>query len=107
MFPLTVNDIILTMTACLFIMGIISIGAGLFILVTKVFNGDLKTIANETAKMAQKGISDDMSGLVGNASVLIDALNQMVKTASGVALFMIIIGFVQIIAAYYLVQQIF
>jgi len=106
MFPITVNDIILTMAACLFLMGLVSIGIGLFILITKVFSGDLKTIANQTAKLAQKGISDDMSGLVGNASVLIDALNQMVKTASGVALFMIIIGFLQILAAYYLVLQI-
>lgn len=106
MFPITVNDIILTMAACLFLMGLISIGIGLFILITKVFSGDLKTIANQTAKLAQKGISDDMSGLVGNASVLIEALNQMVKTASGVALFMIIIGFVQMVAAYYLVLQI-
>jgi len=106
MFPITVNDIILTMAACLFLMGIVSVGIGLFILISKVFNGDLKIIANQTAKMAQKGISEDMSGLVGNASVLIDALNQMVKTASGVAIFLIIIGFLQIIAAYYLVLQI-
>jgi len=106
MFPITVNDIILTMAACLFIMGLIGIGVGLFILVTKVFGGDLKIIANQTEKIAEKGIAEDMAGLVGNASVLIDALQQMVKTASGVAIFMIIIGFAQILAAYFLVVQI-
>ena len=67
---------------------------------------ELQTIADQTSKLAQKGITDDVAGLVGNARTLIEALNQMVKTTAGVGIFLVIIGFVLLAAAYGLVLQI-
>ena len=106
MFPFTVIDIILGMAACLFVMGIICIGAGVFLLVSKVLGDEIKLIAQQTSQLAQKGIAEDVSGLVGNASSLIDALNQLARTASGVGIFLVLMGFVQVIAAYLVVAQI-
>jgi hypothetical protein len=103
---MAISDLIVTMVICLFVMGVISIGAGVYILLSKVVGEDIRTIATQTAKLAEKGLAEDMAGLVGNASSLVDALNQLVKTTSGVGAFMIIIGFVFIGAAYYLIVQI-
>ncbi len=103
---MVISDLIVTMVICLFVMGVISIGAGVYILISKVVGEDLRTLATETAKLAQKGLADEMSGLVGNASSLVDALNQLVRTTSGVGVFMILTGFVFIGAAYYLIVQI-
>jgi hypothetical protein len=100
MFLITAHDMLLTLSIGLFAMGTISFVAGVFILVTKVMNKDIQTIAKQTAKLAQKGITEDISGIVGNASALVDALNQMVKTATGIAAFLIIIGIMMILAAY-------
>lgn len=106
MVPLTVNDLITIIAACLFLLGIIAIGAGILVLVSRVMGEDLKQISNQTALLVKKGIAEDVTGLVGNASSLIDSLNQLVKTASGIGIFLVICGFVLIISAYYLLLKI-
>ena len=106
MFPFTAEEIILGMAACLFVMGVICIGSGVFLLVSKVLGEEIKLIAQQTSQLAQKGIAEDISGLVGNASSLIDALNQLVRTASGVGIFLVLIGLVQVVTAYLIAVQI-
>jgi hypothetical protein len=106
MFSMTVNDFLLTMATVLLIAGVILIGVGVFILIRKLTGKELQTIADQTTKLAQKGLSDDISGLVGNARSLIEALNDMVKTTTGIGLLIIIFGFALIGAAYALVSKI-
>lgn len=106
MFPLTIDDLLLTISAVLFLLGIVSIGTGVVILVTKVMGGDIKLITAQASSLAQKGIAEDVTGLVGNASKLIDSLNDLVRTASGVGIFLVVIGFVLMMTAYYLLIQI-
>ncbi len=74
-----ISNLITLMAGTLFVLGTISMCFGLFTLVTKVIWGDLKTIAQQTAQIAQKGITDEIAGLVGNASNLIAALNKLVR----------------------------
>jgi len=106
MFPISIHEFILTMAACLFLMGMICSLTGVFILVSKSYSKDLKVIAQQTSKLAQKGIADDVSGLVGNASTLVGALSDLVKTISGVGVFLVLVGFLFVGAAYFLVTQI-
>ena len=51
--------------------GSISFFTGLFVLITRVLGGGINKIAKETQKIVQKGIAEEVAGLVGNASVLI------------------------------------
>lgn len=106
MFSMTVNDFLLTMAIALLVCGIGILGIGVFTLIGKLMGKDLTTIAEQTAKLAQKGITDDVAGLVGNARTLIEALNQMVKTTAGVGIFLVILGFSLLGTAYALVLQI-
>ncbi len=106
MFSMTVNDFLLSMAIVLVVSGIVILGIGVFTLIKKLIGKELQTIADQTSKLAQKGITDDVAGLVGNARTLIEALNQMVKTTAGVGIFLVIIGFVLLAAAYGLVLQI-
>ena len=106
MFSMTVNDFHLTLATVLVVCGVIILGIGVFTLIKKLMGKELQTIADQTSKLAQKGITDDVAGLVGNARTLIEALNQMVKTTAGVGIFLVIIGFILLAAAYGLVLQI-
>jgi hypothetical protein len=106
MFSMTVNDFLLSLATVLVICGVIILGIGVFTLIKKLMGKELQTIADQTTKLAQKGITDDVAGLVGNARTLIEALNQMVKTTAGVGIFLVIIGFILLAAAYGLVLQI-
>ncbi|NMB54369.1 MAG: hypothetical protein GYA15_06670 [Leptolinea sp.] len=92
----SVNDIFLAMAVFLFIIGIFSIASGIFVLVAKIAGGDLRTIARQTTALAQKGLTEEISGLVGNATALIVAINDLVKTASGIGVFLIMVGIVAI-----------
>ncbi|MEA4907011.1 MAG: hypothetical protein GYA17_11320 [Chloroflexi bacterium] len=105
MFPTSFHDLIMTMSTGLFIMGVISVGIGLYILVARVLTGDLQAIAKQMGRLGQKGITDDIAGLVGNASSLVDTLNQLLKTTSGIGTFVIMIGLVLLLGAYYLLLQ--
>ena len=105
MFPITIDSLTYIMAACLFIMGVLSLAAGITILVSKVMSGNLTEIAKQTARLAQKGIAEEVAGLIGNASALLDSVNQMVRTASGVGIFLVLVGFPLVGGAYYLLLQ--
>jgi hypothetical protein len=107
MVSMTMNDVMLTMTICVFFVGIVSLGAGVFILVSRVLNDDLRVLAEETTQLAKKGISDEISGLVGNASILLDSLNELIQTTRGIGLTLILLGTGLVVVAYFLLQRIY
>ena len=106
MFSMTVNDFLLTMACALLLCGVVILGIGVYTLIGKLMGKELRTIADQTAKIAQKGITDEISGLVGNARSLIEVLNETVKTTAGAGTFLVILGFLLMAAAYVLVLQI-
>lgn len=106
MFSMTVSDFLLSMSAALLVVGIIIMGVGVYVLVSKMMGNEIRTIANQTTKLAQKGIAEDVSGLVGNARTLIEVLNDMVKTNAGIGIFLILLSIALMGAAYMLVTQI-
>lgn len=97
------NQLQLILVLSLLGMGGLSLAGGIFVLIKKTFSKEVEVIANQMAKLAQKGIADDVSGLVGNASSLIDSLNQLTKTASGIGIFLVLIGCGLITAAGFLI----
>jgi TRAP-type uncharacterized transport system fused permease subunit len=105
MFQLNLQDTLSVIVAAMAVMGVIALATGIFILFRKVMGDELKVIASQTTRLAQKGIAEEITGLVGNASALLDALNQLVKTTTGVGVFLTLIGFILLVVAYYLGLQ--
>lgn len=101
----SITQFLMVMVSILVILGVVCIGGGVFILISKSFNKDIRVIADETVRLGEKGITDDLSGLVGNASALLDSLNQMVRTASGIGIFLMITGFILFVGAAYILFQ--
>jgi len=92
MLDLDFNLILFFMDGLLFILGTLMVLFGLVILAKRAFGDEVKALAASTSKLAQKGITDDIAGLVGNASALMNALQEMIKTARGVGVFLILTG---------------
>ncbi|MBI4927832.1 MAG: hypothetical protein HY835_08700 [Anaerolineae bacterium] len=105
MISLGVDQFILAMAAVMMILGVISMAAGILVLVFRVSSKDVQKLADQTVRLAQKGIAEEVSGLVGNASALLDALNQLVRTTTGVGVFLVIVGFFLFAGSFYLIQQ--
>jgi len=106
MFEMSIPDLLLSMSIALFGIGAIAVAVGVFVLASRVLNEDIKVIARQTSRLAQKGIADDVAGLVGNASALIESLNRLVQTTSGIGIFLTIAGFILVAAAYFLLKQV-
>jgi len=51
-------------------------------------------------------MTDDVAGLVGNASVLIDSLNSFVKTSAGLGMFLVLTGILLVACSFGIVMQI-
>lgn len=99
MATLSPNEILTLMAVILFILGIACTITGIIILTIRVSGGDLRTLAMQTTRLAQKGMADDIAGLVGNASNLLAALNDMVRTTAGIGVFITVIGIILMISA--------
>jgi len=89
---LTPFSFVLFIVAFMFFIGATTFIAGIFILLRKAASNDIKDLVVQTKRIAQKGITDDIAGLVGNATSLIDAMNQLVVTTRGIGIMLVISG---------------
>jgi len=106
MYAITQSDTLLLMAAALFFLGTCALTMGVFVLVTRTASRDIKNISMQTAKMVQKGVAEDIAGLVGNASALIDGVQQLVRTAAGIGIFLTVLGLGMMAGAYWIVLQV-
>lgn len=106
MIDFNIFDIKLYMVIGLFILGVVTLIVGILLLITRSASKDVRTLANQTARLARKGIAEDVAGLVGNASTLLSATNELVRTSAGIGVFLAILGFLLMIAATWLVLRI-
>jgi len=101
-----VFDITLLMVVGLFILGVITLLIGILLLITRSAGKEVRTLATQTAQLAKKGIAEDVAGLVGNASTLLSATNELVRTSAGIGVFLAVLGFLLMAGATWLVLQI-
>lgn len=98
----TAFDFQITMATVLFLIGLISIAISIFILTRQAVGRDIQTIATQTTKLAEKGITDNIAGLVGNASSLINALHDLSKSNTGIGIFLVFLGIALLTTAYFI-----
>lgn len=86
------NDILLLMAIILFLLGVAVTISGVVLLLTRATGKDIRSLAAQTAHLVQKGVAEEVAGLVGNASNLLEAVNQLTRTTAGVGVFLTIMG---------------
>lgn len=92
----------ITMATVLFLLGLIVMVISIFILTRQAIGRDVQTIAAQTSKLAEKGITENIAGLVGNASALINALHDLSKTNTGIGVFLVFLGIALMTTAYFI-----
>jgi hypothetical protein len=86
------EELLLIIVSIIFVLGLFTFGAGVFVLLARALGSETRTIAKQTSRLAQKGITDDIAGLVGNVSALVEATNQLIRTAAGIGIFLTVLG---------------
>ncbi len=92
---MTVFDIARVLSAMasgLFLIGLITVAIGVAILVIRSIGRETRAISKTFVQLTQKGIADDLSGLVDNASSLMAATTDLIQTSKGIGVFLIISG---------------
>lgn len=100
------NQILLGMAIALFLLGAAITISGVVLLLTRATGKDIKTLAAQTAHLVQKGVAEEVAGLVGNASGLLEAVNQLTRTTAGVGVFLTMMGLLLMGSACWLVLRI-
>lgn len=98
-------NILLLIIFTLFTLGSLSILAGMIILVNRAYSSELKALAVQTSRLVQKGIAEDIAGLVGQASTLLNAINDLIRSTAGLGFTLILVGFVLISTAAFIAYQ--
>lgn len=88
----------------LFGLGIICMILSIVILAKQAIGRNIQTIANQTTKLAEKGIVEGVSGLVGNASLLIGSLNDLARSNTGIGIFLVFLSLVLMAVGYYILK---
>lgn len=99
---LSTFDFQMTMATVMFLLGLIVLAISIFILTRQAIGRDIQTIANQTTKLAEKGITENIAGLVGNASALINALHDLSKSNTGIGVFLVFLGLALVTTAYFI-----
>ncbi len=92
---MTIYDIARVLSAMasgLFLIGLITFATGVAVLIIRSIGQDTRTISKSIAQITEKGIADDVSGLVGNASALMTATTNLIQTTKGIGVFLVISG---------------
>jgi hypothetical protein len=93
------QEIQVKMAMGLFLIGVLTFWIGVFLLVFKAAGKDMRALATQTTRLVQKGLAEDIAGLVGNASILLNAVNEMTRTTTGIGIFLTTIGLALMAAA--------
>src|SRR5690348_11891243 len=80
---MTPTNLRLEMGLAFFPLGLASIIAGLVILVAGPYRQEAKILAEQSAKIGQKGLTGDISLVTQSATALVDAVNNLIRTSSG------------------------
>ncbi|MGB9639600.1 MAG: hypothetical protein ACPL4H_01730 [Anaerolineales bacterium] len=98
---ITPQMLVLVIIITFIVLGSISIIAGIIILITRTTSKEIKAITAQTNRLIQKGIAEEIAGLVGQASTLLNSLNDLIRSTAGVGVTLIIFGIVlNLIAAF-------
>jgi hypothetical protein len=93
------------MLAAIFTLGMLTFITGVIILLIGIWGNGQTSLIAQANRIAQKGISEELAGLVGNTSLLISAINEMIRTRNGIGALLIFTGAALMIAAYWFAQS--
>jgi hypothetical protein len=99
---LSPDHIRIAMGLAFFPTGLFSIISGLLILISGPYRQEAKILAEQSARISQKGLTDNINLVTQSATALVDAVNALIRTSSGNAIVLIIAGALLEAAAYWL-----
>jgi len=81
------------MVVALFVVGIVMVLAGLFIILAREYHQTLKLLSSQSARLSSKALTDEgIQPILEGSSRLLDSVTQMIRTAVGTGAFLCLLG---------------
>lgn len=97
---LTTEDLRLLMGLSFFALGLLALGAGLLMLIAGPYRKEAKVLAAQSARISQKALTDNITAIAQSATELVNAVNALIRTSSGNAIVLVVVGALFEAAAY-------
>lgn len=95
-----------TMAACMFLLGLGSCVAGLWMILSRQYQKMLKSISAHSAKVSSKAVTDaGLAPLIRAMSSLVEAIDKLVRTSIGVGVFLCLIGLILCLASFWMLAR--
>ncbi len=91
------------MASLAFLLGLFTFCLGLYKLFFQAHSSEVQALATQTARLVNKGLTEELAGIVGQASELMNTVNQLVKTERGTGFILVVVGMVMMGGSGYLV----
>jgi hypothetical protein len=101
----TPTNVRIAMGLAFFPVGLFAILSGLIILMSGPYRTEAKILAQQSARLSQKGLTDNISLVAQSATSLVESVNGLIKTSSGNAIVLVIVGFLLEAACYWLMAM--
>lgn len=99
--------LMMIMAGTSFFVGLFILLSGVYVLLFRTASAEIQSLTEQTTLLAQKSLGEDMmAGLFGQSSIMIEAINQLVRTVRGIGVLLIFIGVLLIAWSGWLALQI-
>jgi len=99
---ITPDNLRLAMGLTFFPLGLLAILSGMVMLIAGPYRKESQALAAHSARIGQKGLTDDIGAVAQSATALIEAVNKLIQTSCGNAVVLIGIGALLEAATYWL-----
>jgi hypothetical protein len=98
-----ISTVQLVMAGLLFLVGIVMIASGLFIILAKEYQETMRTLSAQAPKLTGKAVTEGaVLAAIDGTTRLLDAVTKLIQTAVGVGAFLCIFGLIICGAAFYM-----
>lgn len=88
----TADDLRVLMGLTFFVLGLVALGAGMIILIFGPYQKEAKILAAQSARISQKALVDNITVVAQSATELVNAVNALIRTSSGNAIVLLVVG---------------
>jgi TRAP-type uncharacterized transport system fused permease subunit len=100
-------EIQVVMSVSLFVMGVLSSLSGLWIILAKEYHEAMKQLASQSVRISGRAVTQDtVAPLIDSASRMVEAINQLIRTAAGVGAFLTVVGVMICVVSFWMIGRV-
>ena len=100
-------EIQIVMSISLFVIGVLSSLSGLWIILAKEYHQTMKELSTQSIRINGRAITQDsVAPLIDSASRMVEAINQLIRTAAGVGAFLCVAGVVICVVSFWMIGRV-